>query len=116
MFVSLKDNWVNYACFSMKKLVYIFALFAFVLLLDSCAKEDIRPVTDDNFMECGTDNSLGKEDDPNSGNGSISDPDDKDLESDEDDDTIGDPDEDDDEGEEDNDIVSVHEEGDGLGG
>ena len=116
MFVSLKNIWVNYILFSMKKLIYIFALFAFVLLLDSCAKEDIRPVNEDNFMECGTDHSLGQEDFPNPDDGNISDPDDKDLESDEDDDTIGDPDEDDDEGEEDNDIVSVHEEDNGLGG
>jgi len=85
-------------------------------MLDSCAKEDIRPVSGDNPFECGTDHTMGPGDVPNPNGGNISDPDDKDLESDEDDDTIGDPDEDDDEGEEDNDIVTGHEESGELGG
>lgn len=98
----------------MKNLVYILALFAFLFVMDSCTKENISPVGGDDPFEYNPDRTMGPEVD-RQGGGSINDPDDKDLEGDEDNDTIGDTDEDDEEGEEDNDIVNGNEESDELG-
>lgn len=100
----------------MKNLVYILGLIAFLFVMDSCSKEDIAPFGGDDPFQTEPDRTMAPDMVPtNDHDGSISDPDDKDLEGDEDNETIGDTDEDDEESEQDNDIVNGNEESDELG-